>query len=152
MRIFAGFAFGLILAGCGTVQQETVVSNNAAGSQVAGVGDVILKAEGRESLPNIVGGADIFGRTRSTGLTTVQFGGMQGNKVLLLRSGVTTQSDATTMNAGPGRDYTPPAITASQQPNIPILVDWKTTPSVPMLGHTLLIENASATSLTYQIQ
>ncbi len=42
----------------------------------------------------------LFGRTRPTGdFTTIQYGGMQGDKVVLLRGGLTTQSDATTMNS-----------------------------------------------------
>ena len=40
--------------------------------------------EGRESMPNVFG----HGRTRPTGFTTIQFGGMQGDKVVLLRGGV----------------------------------------------------------------
>jgi hypothetical protein len=60
-------------------------------SAVAGVGDVVLRVEGRESMPNVFGRADIFGRTRTTGFTTTQYGGMQGKNVVLLRSGVTTQ-------------------------------------------------------------
>jgi hypothetical protein len=36
----------------------------------AGVGDVVLWAEGRENMPNILGRADLFCRTRPTGFTT----------------------------------------------------------------------------------
>ena len=39
-------------------------------------------------MPNVFGRADVFGRTRPTGFTTIQFGGMRGDKVVLLRGGV----------------------------------------------------------------
>ena len=96
-----GIAVALMLAGCGSIQQQTNLSTPAVQNLTAGVGDVVLRAEGRESMPNAFGGADLFGRARSTGYTTIQYGGMQGNKVVLLRAGVTTQSDATTMNSTP---------------------------------------------------
>ena len=133
-------------------------------------------------MPNAFGRADLFGRTRSTGFTTVQYGGLQGGKVILLRSGVTTQSDATTMNSTgmlvpsqqqtqvygnvgmrpvsatattSGVAYIPPSgstSVSSQQPTIPVVVDWRATPRVPMLGQTIVIEAADATSLSYRIE
>jgi hypothetical protein len=172
----------LLLSGCASVQQQTIVSTPTGQSLTAGVGDVVLRAEGRESMPNAFGRADIFGRTRPTGFVTVQFGGMQGNKVVLLRSGVTTQSDATTMNstgmivptqqqtavygnigAAPvsatatttGVGYIPPAGSTSvstQQPTIPVLVDWRSNPRVPTAGKVIVIENATPTALIYRVE
>jgi hypothetical protein len=169
----------LMLAGCASVEQETIVSTPIARPMVAGVGDEVLRAEGRESMPNAFGNADVFGRTRSTGFTTIQYGGLQGNKVVLLRGGVATQSDATSMNStgtyvpvrqestttGPNNvrttttttatRYVPPTgstSVSSQQPTIPILVDWRTNPRVPVLGKTIVIESASATSLNYRVE
>lgn len=151
------------LAGCASVSQETTVAGPVGQSVTAGIGDTVFKAEGRESMPNAFGNADVFGRTRSTGLTTIQYGGLQGTKVVLLRSGVATQSDATSMNstgryvANPkgGGTYIPPTGSTSvstQQPTIPILVDWKTNPVVPVAGKSIVIEAANATSLTYRIE
>lgn len=170
------------LIGCAPIQQQSIVSTPAAQPLVAGVGDVVLRAEGRESMPNAFGNADIFGRTRPTGFATVQYGGMQGGKVVLLRSSVATQSDATTMNSTPmivptqerttisgtsggrqvfgtattnGVAYIPPAGSTSistQQPTIPIMVDWRSNPRVPALGRTIVIDAADATSLNYHIE
>ncbi|MGE0036766.1 MAG: hypothetical protein AB7S93_14100 [Xanthobacteraceae bacterium] len=133
-------------------------------------------------MPNAFGKADIFGRTRPTGFTTIQFGGMQENKVVLLRSDVVTQSDATTMNSTglilptqqqtnitgtvgtrpingtattTSTAYIPPRGSTSinsQQPTIPILVDWQTNPRVPVLGRTIVIEAANPTSLNYRVE
>jgi hypothetical protein len=181
MRILVS-SIAAILVGCAPVQQQSIISTPVGQSMTAGVGDVVLRMEGRESMPNAFGNADIFGRTRPTGLATVQFGGMQGDKVVLLRSGVVTQSDATTMNStglvvpvqehttisgvsgnrpfygtatSTGVAYVPPSGSTSvnsQQPTIPILVDWRSNQRVPALGKTIVIEAANSTSMTYHVE
>lgn len=182
MRLIAGLFLAVTLTACAAVEQSTVVATPMSRSLVAGVGDVVLRAEGRESMPNAFGKADVFGRTRPTGLTTIQFGGMQGNKVVLLRSGITTQSDATTMNSSPmvvptqsqtqlsgtvgarqiqgtasttGMSYIPASGSTSvsvPQGMIPIVVDWRTSPRVPVLGRTIVIESADPNSLSYRVE
>jgi hypothetical protein len=161
MRFFVVLS-ALALAGCGAVQQQTKISTPVGQSVTAGVGDVVLRSEGRESMPNAFGGADIFGRTRPTGFSTVQFGGMQGNKVVLIRSSVVTQSDATTMNStgtilATRNDamYIPPTgsvQTSASQPTMPVLVDWKANSAVPMMGKMIVIESASPTALVYHVE
>lgn len=181
MKVWA-ISVSLILAGCGSIQEQSNISTPVAQSLTAGVGDVVLRAEGRESMPNAFGGADIFGRTRPTGFTTVQYGGMQGDKVVLLSSGVTTQSNATTMNSSPlilpthqqtqisgsvgttpimgtattsGMTYIPPTgstSVSSQQPTVPILVNWRSDPRVPAAGKFIVIKEATPTSLVYRIE
>lgn len=71
------------------------------GKNVAGVGDAVLTVENSESLPNAFGGADIFGRTRPTGTTTVYYTGYRGGKAQFNRRDVLIQSDKTTMNSTP---------------------------------------------------
>jgi hypothetical protein len=155
-----------ILAGCAPIQQTANISTPIDQSLRAGIGDEIIRTEGRENLPNVFGRADIWGRTRSTGLTIVQYGGLRNGKALLVRSGVATQSDATTMDrigtatvvAGQNTAtaiYSPPRspnVTAMQQPSIPIEVDWRRNSRVPVAGPTIVIEAADATSLTYRIE
>lgn len=128
-----------MLSGCAPIQEQTVVATPLAQKQTAGVGDVILRADTSESLPNVFGRADLYGRTRSTGYLTIQFAGMEGDKVMLVRSGVTTQSDASTVA---------PASTsvASAQPTIPFAVDWHKNPRVPAAGRTIVIEAATSSS------
>jgi hypothetical protein len=171
----------LALAGAAEGQQTTRVTTPIGQRLQAGVGDVILQAETREPLPNVFGAADIFGRTRPTGAVTVQYGGAQGGKAVLLRSSVAVQSNATTMSetgvfipgqrntfvhgtagggfvvgtTGPGTVYLPPRganVTQFQQPTIPIDVDWRRNPRVPMVGRTLVIEHADSASITYRIE
>jgi hypothetical protein len=85
------FAMGTALVGCASIQQQNVVSTAVGQSLTAGIGDVVLRVEGRESMPNAFGRADLFGRTRPTGFTTIQYGGMQGDKIVLLRGGLATR-------------------------------------------------------------
>jgi hypothetical protein len=124
----------------------------------AGVGDVVLRAEDRESMPNAFGKADVFGRTRPAGYTTIQYGGMQGDKVVLLRAGVITQSDATTMNSSAlvvNGTYIPPSGStsiSSTQPTIPMVINWRTDPRVPALGRVIVIEAVTPNSLVYRIE
>lgn len=172
----------LILSSCSPVTQQTKVSSPVGETLTAGVGDVILRAEGRESMPNAFGNADLFGRTRPTGFTTVQYGGMKGDNAVLLRSGVTTASNATTMNSTPmivptqssssaygtigsrqfearstttGMAYIPAVgstTTSVQQPTIPIEVNWRSHPRVPVAGKTIVIEKADPLNITYRVE
>jgi hypothetical protein len=54
------------LPSCASIQQQNVVATTVGQSLTAGVGDVVLRVEGRESMPNAFGHADLFGRTRPT--------------------------------------------------------------------------------------
>jgi hypothetical protein len=155
-----------ILAGCAPIQQTANLATPVSQSLQAGVGDEIIRTEGRENLPNVFGRADIWGRTRSTGLTIVQYGGLRNGKALLVRSGVATQSDATTMDgigtatvvAGQNTAtaiYSPPRspnVTTMQQRSTPIEVDWRRNPRVPVAGRTIVIEAADPTSIAYRIE
>ena len=55
----------------------------------------------RKALPNIVGGADIWGRTTNAGGTTVRFVGTQGPRAVFERTDVVVESNATTMTESP---------------------------------------------------
>src|SRR5262245_12420726 len=92
----------LLLALGGAAQaQQSVVSTPIGQTLRAGVGDVVLRAEGREPLPNVWGQPDWFGRSRPTGFVIVQYRGTNGGKAVLLRNSVILQSDATTMSETP---------------------------------------------------
>jgi hypothetical protein len=181
MSLLVGL-LSILLTSCAPIQQQTIVSTPLGQSLTAGVGDVVLRAEGRENMPNVLGRADLFGRTRPTGFVTIQFGGMQGDKVVLLREGVATQSNATTMNSTPlivptqqqsiisgnvggapvsamttttGTAYIPPSgstSVSSSQPTIPMVIDWHKDPRVPAAGRVIVIEAATPVSLTYRIE
>jgi hypothetical protein len=136
----------LLLNACAPIKETMNVTTQTSQSLTAGVGDVVLRAENLQNLPNVFGASDIWGRTRSTGFTTIQYGGMDATgKIVLIRSGVITQSDASTVNAGTFS-------TSAQQPTIPMTVDWKREPRIPASGHVIVAEGATPTSLTYHIE
>jgi hypothetical protein len=155
-----------VSAACAPIQQTANISTPIGQSLRAGVGDEIIRAEGRENLPNVFGRSDIFARTRPTGSTVVTYGGLMYGKAVLLRSGVVTQSDATTMdglgtatviggqNSATAIYAAPrsPNVTSKQQPSIPIEVNWHRNPRVPIAGRTIVIEAADATSIAYHIE
>jgi hypothetical protein len=68
---------------------------------VAGVGDTIAEVDTRESLPNIAGKADIFGRTRPTGKIVITYLGLEEGRAVFERLNIRMQSNATTMNSSP---------------------------------------------------
>jgi hypothetical protein len=100
----------------------------------------------------------------------------------LLRDGVVSQSDATTMSSTglllptqqsthlqgsvgmtpvtatsttTGAMYIPPRqanVTSMQQATIPIEVDWRRNPRIPVAGRVLVIEAADEVPITYRIE
>ncbi|WP_156951573.1 hypothetical protein [Ciceribacter selenitireducens] len=64
------------LASCAPVETKTRLMSPASSRiRSAGPGDVVMSFQSRKALPNIVGGADIWGRTTNAGGTTVRFVG-----------------------------------------------------------------------------
>ncbi|MDX0769583.1 hypothetical protein GOD80_15350 [Sinorhizobium medicae] len=101
--VFAFAAIILPLApGCAPVETKTKLMTSA-GSQIrsAGPGDVVMSFQSRKALPNIVGGADIWGRTTNAGGTTVRFVGARGSEAVFERTDVVVESNATTITESP---------------------------------------------------
>jgi len=74
-----------------------------SGSQsYASVGDVIIRADATESLPNAFGKADILGRTRETGFSELRYMGLnQAKQPIFRRRDVDVVSNASTMTRTP---------------------------------------------------
>ena len=89
------------LGGCGQISNYSRLEQQMDTALFAGVGDTIVQIETEESMPNIAGKADIFGRTRPTGRILVTFLGLEQGRVALERRNIELQSDATTMNSSP---------------------------------------------------
>lgn len=88
-----------LLAGCASIEHRTSVAVPVGVEKAAGVGDVVFKATAEKSLPNAFGRADVFGRTTPTGLTTVIYEGLRGEKVVFSRASTDIDTGATTMNS-----------------------------------------------------
>jgi len=88
--------------GCADVQERSHIVGGRTGTPLtAGVGDTVLRVSHEKNLPNIVGKADIFGRTTPTGVETVQYLGVKDGRAFFERRTVNVETGATTMNSTP---------------------------------------------------
>lgn len=94
-------AVTLLFAGCGEIENSARLVQKLDKPLVAGIGDKIIEIDTRESLPNIFGKADIFGRTRPTGRFFVTYLGLEQGRAVFERRNIGLQSNATTMNSSP---------------------------------------------------
>lgn len=93
----------LALAGCGDIKEQTTLARPPVAGRpyVAGVGDTVMDLRLTQSLPNAMGRADAFGRTRDSGRILVKYLGSQGNQAVFSRQDVVIQSNETTMSRSP---------------------------------------------------
>lgn len=93
-----------LLFACGSIDQSTNVrtsGSNFKGNIIAGKGDVVLEVIRQENMPNAFGKADLFGRKRDVGTTSVIYLGLNGSNAVFLRRDVDISSSKTTMNSSP---------------------------------------------------
>lgn len=83
-----------LVAACNPIeQQSSLVKPPATGKPyLAGVGDIVMDLKRLESLPNVAGKADVFGRTRDTGRVTVRLVSLEGNRAVFVRQDVTIEA------------------------------------------------------------
>jgi hypothetical protein len=104
MRHLLSAAIALALTACAPVEQrkpELGRRVSADAPLIAGVGDTVLDLKLRESLPNVFGKADIFGRTRDTGRVVVRYIGAEGDRAYFVRQDILISSNDTTMSRTP---------------------------------------------------
>ena len=93
----------LLLPACSDIAYQSVLAKPATAGRpyMAGVGDTVLDLKQTQSLPNVLGKADVFGRTRDAGRVTVRFVGMDGDRAVFVRQDTLIQSNETTETQGP---------------------------------------------------
>lgn len=104
LKYIAALGFGAISFACAPIENQTQMNSSSVsiGEQnIAGKGDAVVTIQNSESMPNAFGGADIFGRTRPTGTTTLYYAGMRQGKARFNRRDVLIDSQKTTMNSSP---------------------------------------------------
>jgi hypothetical protein len=105
MRALTLVVMGLALAAasCGPIEQQATLARPAVAGRayIAGVGDTVLDLKQSQSLPDVLGKADIFGRTRDAGRVIVRFVGLDGNQAVFVRQDVVIQGNETTMTQTP---------------------------------------------------
>jgi len=86
------------LAGCSPVQEHSE-ADRAPGVAYASVGDVVLRVEKTDDLPNAFGRADLFGRKRDRGFSDLRYVGLNAaGQPLFRRRDVDVYSNETTMS------------------------------------------------------
>jgi len=95
--------WALAAAACGPIEQQATLARPAVAGRayIAGVGDTVLDLKQTQSLPDVAGKAEIFGRTRDAGRVIVRFVGLDGNQAIFTRQDVVIQSNETTMSQTP---------------------------------------------------
>lgn len=68
---------------------------------MAGIGDTVIDLKQTQSLPNVFGKADVFGRTRDAGRVIVRFVALDGNQAIFARQDVVIQSNESTVTKTP---------------------------------------------------
>jgi hypothetical protein len=105
MKALAVVVVGTMLAivACSPIEQQATMAKPAVPGKAyaAGIGDTVMELKQTQSLPNVVGKADIFGRTRDAGRVIVRFVGLEGNQAIFVRQDVVIQSNETTMSRSP---------------------------------------------------
>jgi hypothetical protein len=93
LQIAVVFGTAGALAACGQIEQQSTLARPLVPGKpyVAGVGDTVMDLKQTQSLPNVVGKADVFGRTRDAGRVVVRFVGLEGNQALFVRQDVVMQ-------------------------------------------------------------
>jgi hypothetical protein len=97
-KITSILALAIFLAGCAPVQMRSQVDRPASESY-ASTGDIVLRVNRMDDLPNVFGRADLFGRTRDRGFTEVRYLGLNASGMpVFRRRDVDIMTDETTMS------------------------------------------------------
>jgi hypothetical protein len=92
------FAVAMLLAACNPVQMRSEI-NRPVGEPYASAGDIVVRVERTDDLPNVFGRADLFGRTRDRGFTEVRYMGVNAaGAPLFRRRDVDIMTNETTMS------------------------------------------------------
>jgi len=165
----------LLSTSCAPISQTSEITQPVGQTLQAGVGDTVLTIDQRESMPNAFGNADVFGRTRPTGMITVQFMGLDGSLAKFVRNGITIDSGMNTMNSTPlvlqnsttvnspagiittyGAPTvvpaTPPPQNVVPQMSVALEIDLTKVRVLPVAGRVVEVIDATPTSLTYRIR
>ncbi|MCM8734616.1 hypothetical protein M5E06_10460 [Azospirillum sp. A1-3] len=87
------------LGACAPIEKRADITTPTAGPQVAGVGDVMVRFNVTENLPNAFGASDIFGGRRDRGFVELRYAGMlPDGRVVLHRKDVEIMTNETTMS------------------------------------------------------
>ena len=85
-----------------TAKNSTSINRPENTETYSSIGDVVVAVKLRESLPNIFGKADIFGRKRDRGLVEIRYMGLADDgRAIFRRRSIDIYSNETTMSQTP---------------------------------------------------
>ena len=91
-----------ILSGCGSIERKASSQQPAGKVLMAGPGDVVLRIDRERSLTNVVGKADIWGRTTNEGFSEIRYAGVEPDgQIVLYRKDTEILSNETTLTRTP---------------------------------------------------
>jgi hypothetical protein len=85
MRFVAAACLLVFLASCGSIQQQEIANRPTGTKTFGSVGDVMLRVDVTENLPNVFGDADIWGRKRNRGFTEIRYMGLTPQGLAIFR-------------------------------------------------------------------
>lgn len=126
-------------------------------------GDAVMRVEHTEAMPNAFGGADVLGRKRPTGTTTVLLASTGNGTATFRRQYVQVISGTTTMNVGPrvistGKKASDVIVLPSSAPKDRIGAIQETTftlntssagNSITIDGHKLVLLSVNGNQISY---
>ena len=161
-----------VLVGCAPVEKHAQLDQPQGLELMAGIGDVLLRVDVKEDLPNLWGRADLYGRTRDRGFSELRYMGLVGGKAIFRRRDIEIMTNETTMSrsgfgttmvsaqpAGQGfvaygvSTRAPDATTQALPPDtIEFMLDLQLTRTLVIRGHTIEIIEASPGLIKYMIR
>jgi hypothetical protein len=97
-----GLALVFMVASPALAKQSTSINQRENVELQAGVGDTLVRVTLKESLPNALGGSDIFGRKRDRGFVEFRYMGQSPDGLAIFhRKDVAIYSNETTMSRTP---------------------------------------------------
>lgn len=104
LRGMSWLVVGIALIGCAPIRQYEEPQQSLGRPLSTFIGGVVFRVDRSESLPNIFGRADLYGRTRDRGFLEIRYQGMADDGTLLLRVvDINIQTNETTMSRTPMR-------------------------------------------------
>lgn len=166
-------ALVLTVAGCETVEQHNASSRPVGSDGFVSVGDVVLRVEVTEDLPNAFGRADVFGRDRNRGFSELRYMGINSSGLAVFRRrDVDVVTNENTMNRtglrtatvvaepsgdgvvayGVGTQTPPPSVQTVDPDTVEFALDLGQGNVVTMRDRTIIVHEATSNGVRFTVR
>jgi hypothetical protein len=146
---------------CAPLETRTTSSTPPGVATIASISDVMVRIQVTDSLPNVVGGRDIFGRTRERGFSELRYLGLDAQgKARFRRRDVDIITNETAINRT-GLSLTWPIVGLSlTEPSVAVLapetnefsLDLRTYNSITIHGRTVHVIEATSAFVRFELR